>query len=485
MNNSIQEPRGVCRFRWWLPAWLAMASSAGCAVRQDYQAPVLPALAAWSAPAPQAADAQGLSQWWETFGDARLTILIRRGVEGNLDLRTARSRLREARATVRAARGPLRPSADATGSARASGTRSEGDAAGTAQSYGLSLDASWELDIFGGVASAVDAAAATAEAHDADVQDVLVSLAAEVALDYIEIRSLQRRIEIAQSNVTLQQQTLDLTRFRAQAGLATDLDVQQALSNVENTLAQIAALEGQAGQSIHALAVLLGRPPAELDAEFATAAPIPEAPLNAAVGVPADALRRRPDVRRAERQLAAQFAQVNVARADLYPSFRLAGSIGLESLSIARLLLPGAAFWSASPSVTTRVFNRQQLRENLVVQSERQRQAATAYESRVLTALQEVEDALVALTQEHTRREHLTAAARAAEQAADLSLQLYTAGLRDFRDVLDAQRSLLTLQDSLASSGATVSSDLVRLYKALGGGWSASTMLPDDANATF
>jgi NodT family efflux transporter outer membrane factor (OMF) lipoprotein len=374
---------------------------------------------------------------------------------------------------------------DATGLARASGTGSEAGLAGTAQSYGLSLDASWELDIFGGVRSAVDAATATAEARDADVQDVVVSLAAEVALDYIEIRSLQRRVAIAQSNVELQRQTLDLTRFRAQAGLATDLDVQQALSNVESTLAQISALEGQAGQSIHALAVLLGRPPAELNAEFATAAPIPEPPLNVAVGVPAEALRRRPDVRSAERLVAAQFSQVNVARAELYASFRLAGSIGLESLSIARLLLPGATFWSGSPSATTRVFNRQQLRENVGVQSERQRQAATAYESRVLTALQEVEDALIALTQEQVRREHLAAAASAAEQAADLSLQLYTAGLRDFRDVLDAQRSLLTLQDSLASSGAAVSSDLVRLYKALGGGWSASAMLPDDTNTSY
>ena len=481
----MQRSRGGCRSRWWLPIWVAIASSAGCAVRQSYQPPALPAPAEWSLSAHQATDAEALSRWWETFGDARLTALIRRAVEGNLDVRTARSRLREARATVRSARAPLRPSVDATGSSRASGTGSEANVDGTSQSFGLSLDASWELDIFGGVRSAVDAASATAEARDADVQDVLVSLTAEVALDYIEIRSVQRRIEIARSNVELQSQTLDLTRFRAQAGLATDLDVQQALSNVEGTLAQIAALEGQAGQSIHALAVLLGRPPAELNPELATAAPIPEPTLNAAVGVPAEALRRRPDVRSAERELAAQFAQVNVARANLYPSFRLAGSIGLESLSIARLLLPGAAFWSASPSVTTRVFNRQQLRENVVVQSERQLQAATAYESRVLNALREVEDALVALTHEQVRREHLTAAASAAEQAADLSLQLYTAGLRDFRDVLDAQRSLLTLQDSLASSGATVSNDLVRLYKALGGGWSASAMLPEDTNATY
>ena len=299
-----------------------------------------------------------------------------------------------------------------------------------------------------------------------------------MALNYIDIRSLRRRIELARSNVDLQQETLELTQFRAQAGLATDLDVQQAISNVESTRAQIASLESQVGQSIHAIAILLGLPPAELNAEFAAPAPIPEAPIEATLGVPADALRRRPDVRSAERQFAAQAAQVNVARADLYPSFRLAGSIGLESLSLAKLLVPGAGFWSAGPSASTRLFDRRQLRENLVVQNERQEQAARSYETVVLRALQEVEDSLVALAQEQVRRGHLVAAANAAQQAADLSLQLYTAGLRDFRDVLDAQRSLLTLQDSLASSGAAVSSDLVRLFRALGGGWSATAYAP-------
>jgi NodT family efflux transporter outer membrane factor (OMF) lipoprotein len=431
-----------------------------------------------------------LSRWWEGFGDEQLTALIRRAVEGNLDVRTAISRVREARATMRSARVSLQPSIDATASARGSGTRSEaaggqtggaGSQAGfggTTQSYSAGFDASWELDVFGGIRSAVDAATATADARDADLQDVLVSLSAEVALDYIDIRSLQRRIELTQTNVGLQQQTLELTQFRAQAGLATDLDVQQARSNVESTRAQIASLEGQLGRAIHAIAVLLGRAPADLTNELAPPGPIPEAPIAAAVGVPAETLRRRPDVRSAERQLSAQFAQVNAARADLYPSFRLAGSIGLESLSIARLFVPGAAFWSANPAASTRVFNRRQLRENLVVQGERQEQAARLYESRVLVALQEVEDALVSLAQEQTRREHLTAATDAAQQAADLSLQLYTAGLRDFRDVLDAQRSLLSLQDTLASSHATVSSELVRLYKALGGGWDAAAMLP-------
>ena len=252
---------------------------------------------------------------------------------------------------------------------------------------------------------------------------------------------------------------------------------------MESTRAQIALLEGQVGQSVHAIANLLGRPPAELNAEFTVPARIPEAPIEATLGVPADALRRRPDVRSAERLVAAQAAQVNAARADLYPSFRLAGSIGLESLSLARLLVPGAGFWSASPSASTRLFDRRQLRETLVVQNERQEQAARSYETVVLRALQEVEDSLTALAQEQVRRGHLTAAANAAQQAADLSLQLYTAGLRDFRDVLDAQRSLLTLQDSVASSGAAVSSDLVRLFKALGGGWSAAAMLPESVQA--
>ena len=418
-----------------------IASGAGCSVRRPYEAPVPNAPTAWSADVAQPADAESLSRWWETFGDEQLTELVRRAVASNLDVRTATSRVREARATVRSTRTQLRPSADATASVRGSGAGSENGIGGTTTLYSLGIDASWELDVFGGIRSTVDAAAATANAREADLQDVLISLTADVALNYIDIRSLRRRIELAESNVNLQQETLELTQFRAQAGLATDLDVQQALANVETTRAQIASLESAAEQSIHAIAILLGRPPAELNAEFTAAAPIPEAPIEATLGVPADALRRRPDVRSAERLLAAQAAQVNVARADLYPSFRLAGSIGLESLNIARLVMPGAAFWSAGPSANLRLFDRRQLRENLVVQSEREEQAARSYETVVLRALQEVEDSLTALAQEQVRRGHLVAASNAAQQAANLSLQLYTAGLRDFRDVLDNQRS--------------------------------------------
>ena len=467
---------------------LATAAVAGCAVRRQYVAPIPASPAAWSVPALVESSTPDLSAWWETFNDATLTSLVRRATAGNLDVRTALSRIREARASARSARAPLRPSVDASGSARISGTARNDDFSGltgvdaglggTTQSYSLGVDASWELDLFGGIRSGVDAAQATADARTADLQDVLVSLTAEVALDYIDVRALQQRLAIAQSNVTLQQETLDLTRFRQQAGLGTDLEVQQALSNLASTRAQIAALDGQLAQMLHALSVLLGQQPSVLNAELAAPAPIPTAPIAVAVGVPADVLRRRPDVRSAERLFAAEWARTNVARADLYPSFRLAGSIGLESLSLTSLFVPGARAWSASPSVSTRLFNRAQLRENLAIQNERQAQAAVTYEARVLDALRDVEDSLAALASEQARRDQLAAAADAAQQAAELSLQLYTAGLRDFREVLDAQRSLLSLQDSLASSGAAVSTELARLYKALGGGWSAERLVP-------
>jgi NodT family efflux transporter outer membrane factor (OMF) lipoprotein len=460
---------------------LALVST-GCGVRRPYIPPVAVVPPAWTQPVPEPAltrSADTLASWWGAFEDPTLTSLVTRAVQGNLDVRVAVSRLREARASARGARGALAPSVDASASARVAGSGSASGFGGTSDSYSLSLDASWELDVFGGIRSTVDAATATAGARAADLDDLLISLAAEAALGYIDLRGLQRRLEIARGNVALQEQTLELTQLRLQAGLGTDLEVQQALSNVESTRAQIASLEGQVAQAVHALSVLIGAPPGTLAGELAAVGPIPAAPITVAVGIPAEAVRRRPDVRSAERQLASQFAQVNAARADLYPSFRLAGSIGLESLSLAKLLLPGAGAWNVGPSGSTRLFNRRQLRENLTVQSERQAQAALAYESQVLMALQEVEDALIALAREQARRDRLAAAASAAQQAADLSLQLYTAGLRDFREVLDAQRSLLTLQDSLASSTATVSTDLVRLYKALGGGWSAAALAPD------
>ena len=453
-------------------------TGSGCAHRQVYEAPQPTVPPAWAQLTPAEGDSEQLADWWSTFADAQLSNLIGRAVNSALDVRTAASRVREARASMRSVRSGSRPTVDASTSARVSQIGDTPGASGVSQSFGLGLDASWELDVFGAIRSATDAASATVDARTEELRDVLVSLAAEVALDYIDVRSFQQRLVLARSNVALQEETLELTQLRQQAGLGTELEVQQALASVETTRAQIASLEQALAQAIHALSVLLAQPPGALAGELEATTPIPVAPLTTAVGVPADALRRRPDVRSAERQLAAQFHQVNAARADLYPTFRLAGSIGLEALSIGRLLLPGSFGWSAAPSANFRLFNREQLRQNVAIQSERQVQAALTYESRVLGALQEVEDSLTALAQEQVRRDRLTAAAAAAQQAAELSLQLYTAGLRDFREVLDSQRSLLTLQDSMTSSTALVSTDMVRLYKALGGGWRTEALLP-------
>jgi NodT family efflux transporter outer membrane factor (OMF) lipoprotein len=289
MNDTTQSG-GHSRRYTLLTLIVASVMGAGCGARRPYQPPVPNAPATWSAAVGESADAESLSRWWETFGDEQLIALVRRAVEGNLDVRTAMSRLREARATTRSTRTQLSPSADVGGSARASGTGNEAGVSGVTGLYTLSIDASWEIDAFGGIRSTIDAASATAEARAADLEDVLITLTADVALNYIDIRSLQRRLEIARSNVDLQQETLELTQFRAQSGLATDLDVQQARANVENTRAQIASFEGQVGRSIHAIAILLGRPPGELNAEFTAPAPLPEAPLETTLGLPADTL---------------------------------------------------------------------------------------------------------------------------------------------------------------------------------------------------
>jgi NodT family efflux transporter outer membrane factor (OMF) lipoprotein len=407
-----------------------------------------------------------------------LTSLIARATRGNLDVRTAISRVREARASLEATRTTMRPTVNASANASVSRSSEEAGTGNVGQSYRSGFDASWELDAFGRLRASVDAAAATAQAREADLEAALVTLTGDVAAQYISVRALQARRAIADANAAAQQETYDLTRFRAQAGLTTELDVEQARSNLESTRAQIATLASQHAQAAHALAILLGAAPASLDAELQPPAEIPMAAATIAVGVPADTLRRRPDIRSAERQVAAQAAQVNVTAADLYPKFTLSGSIGLETLKFASWFVPGATAITGGPSVSWRVFDRQQIRQNIAAQTERQTQAAITYESTVLRALQDVEDALVALTQDQITRTHLTDAAAAAQQAADLSLRLYSTGLRDFRDVLDAQRSLLSLQDQLASSTANVSTDVVKLYKALGGGWQPSTISP-------
>jgi NodT family efflux transporter outer membrane factor (OMF) lipoprotein len=421
---------------------------------------------------------QTLSAWWTTLNDPALSRLIERAVSGNLDLKKARARIREARARRGVANAARFPTLDATGSVTRSRSSEETGTGETSSLYAVGIDAGWELDIFGGVRRSVEAAEADLGASKEGMRDVLVSLLAEVALNYLEVRTYQARLAVAEENLEAQKETHQLTLWRNQAGLSDQLAVEQARYNLENTRSQIPTLRTGSEQAMNRIAVLLGEQPGTVHRELEQYKPVPVTLLEIAVGVPADVLRRRPDVRRAERELAAQTARIGVATAELYPKFKLSGSIGLEALSFGNLFSSGSRTFSGGPGITWRIFDAGAIRQNIEIQSALQEQYLIAYEAAVLNALQEVENALVAYSEEQRRRETLKETTQAAQRAADLAQHKYQAGLADFNNVLDAQRSLLSFQDQLAQSDGTVTSNLVRLYKTLGGGWTSLT--PDE-----
>jgi NodT family efflux transporter outer membrane factor (OMF) lipoprotein len=449
---------------------------AGCAVGPDYVPPEISAPPQWTAElgkglTPEHADLEALASWWSTLNDPMLTSLVERAIEGNLDLGQAKARVREARARRGISEADRFPTVDATGSARSTHSSEETGSGEGRELYAAGFDAAWELDVFGSKKRAVEAADAEVQASQEDLRDVLVSLTAEVGLNYVEVRSFQTRLSVAEANLDAQTETYNITQWRFQAGLTTQLDVEQAKYSLEQTRSEIPSLQTGLEQAKNRLCVLLGEPPGSLNVVLAEQKAIPVTPLEIAVGVPADALRRRPDVRRAERQLAAQTAQVGIATADLYPTFSLLGSIGVEALSLGNLFSAGSRTRSGSAVVTWPVFDAGAIRSNIEVQSALQEQALFQYEAAVLTALEEVENALVAYAKGQRRRGSLSEATRAAKNAVDLAQSQYSSGLIDFNNLLIAQRSLLSLQEQLAASEGQVTANLISLYKALGGGW--------------
>lgn len=412
-------------------------------------------------------DNKALASWWSLLNDPMLTSLIRRAIDVNLDLRKTRAVLRESRARLLISESGSFPTVKTSGSATRSYSNDE-----ARSSYNAGFDAAWELDVFGGVQRAKEAATADLETNQENMRDVLVSLVAEVALNYVEVRSFQARLTIAQKSLAVQEETFQLTQWQSQAGLTSQLDVEQAKSNLEGTRASVPTLRTGLGQAMNRLALLLGQYPGTLHKELSVLAPVPMAPMEIAVGVPAEVLRRIPTVRKAERQLAAQTARVGVATADQYPQFTLNGSIGLEALSIHDLLFESASrLFRIGPAFSWTLFDAGRIRQNIEVQNALTEQAAIEYEKSVLTALKDVEDALVAYAGEQVRRQSLLEASQAAQVAQDLAGTQYSSGMIDFQAVLDAQRSLLSFQNQLAVSDSEVFSDLIRLYKALGGGW--------------
>lgn len=515
------------------PVFPLIALLAGCTVGPDYQAPQTqvpakfgPATATQTASQPSD---QMLMQWWTTLNDAKLSELVRRAGEGNLNLQIAEARVREARALrdVVAAdfwpqinlgtgydyrAGSVNAQPQVSGSpglgrqVAATAVRSLATSAQTgrftpgqiASSTGIGLisnkittggtsapdrkfnlfqlgfDARWEMDVFGGIRRSVEAADAELAAAREDQHDILVTVTAEVARNYIEVRSLQRRLFIAHENITTQRETLKLSQSRWKAGLTSELDVAQAEAQLYTTSSQIPLLESQLDQAIHRLSVLLGQEPSALTAELKEARPIPAGLPDIPVGLPSDLLRRRPDVRRAERQLAAATARIGVATADLFPKFALTGSFGTQTTDIQHFLDRPSFFWSVGPDASWPIFEGNRIRSNILLREAQSEQLLRAYEQSVLVALQEVSDALTVYNKEKLRYRELAAAVEAIRRALSLANERYAKGLSDFLSVLDSERSLYQSQDLLAQSETTTVTSALAFYKALGGGWPIS-----------
>lgn len=410
-----------------------------------------------------------LSRWWLRFHDPLLAQLVDEALRANASITSAQAALRQARALRDVAAAALAPTLGVSASAQRGW--SGGDSTGTRLNAGL--DASWELDLFGGRLSALDAGEALARASAADLGSVRVSIAAELALGYITLRSAQARLAIADDNLAIQFETLQITQWREQAGLVSSLESEQARASAEQTRAQRPALLTAIAQAGHALAVLTGQPPAALDLRLAEATPVPQAADDLALAIPAETLRQRADVRAAEHRVSAAWARLDQADAARLPSFRLGGSLGLSAATLGTLTNGASVVGSLLAGVSLPLFDGGALRAQSRAQQAALDQARIAYHAAVLAALQDVENALVALRGDRERLLHLLGAAEAAANASQLARQRYSSGLTDFQTVLDTQRTRLSTQDGVASAAADVSADHVRLFKALGGGWRA------------
>jgi multidrug efflux system outer membrane protein len=453
-------------------------SLTGCAVGPNYQRPPATVPATWGQGSQPGVTVKGpdLATWWHRFDDPLLDALIDRAVAGNLDLRVASARVRETRALRGVAAGDRWPTVSATG--RYSRIREPGAVRPLPPGFDpeqnffqVGLDAIWELDIWGRVRRGIEAAEATLEAAEDNRRDVLVILLAEVARNLVEVRAAQQRLVIARSNIQAQQEIVELTRVRSEAGLGSEVEVSQARTLLATTEAQVPALETVRDQGIHRVAVLVGAPPGGLLAELREAARMPSAPPSVPVGLPSELLRQRPDIRRAERELAAATAQIGVATADLFPRFSLVGTLGVAAVDAAKVFTGGSRFSSIGPQVVWPIFAGGRIRANIRVQEARQEAALARYEQVILVALEETENALVAFGTEQERRARLAEAVSASRLALELSRELYLRGLGDFLSVLDNQRSVYAAEDQLVVSDRTVAVSLIALYKALGGGW--------------
>jgi NodT family efflux transporter outer membrane factor (OMF) lipoprotein len=439
------------------------------------------------APSQQAStNLDSLAEWWNSFQDPELNSLIKRAMASNLDVKLARVRLVEARATLGNTRASMQlPTVNANGAYSRAKTSSANPQVpkisgttslipSTYNSYEAYFDASYELDIFGGVRNQVKAARADAAASDEDLRKTLVSTLAEVARDYIHLRQYQTELQVARDNEASQQDTQRITQVRNKAGLVSDLDVVNASASLASTQSSIPTLESNISHQIHAISVLLGQNPGELTTELSSSASLPSDASGLPVGLPSELLRRRPDVREAERNVQAAAARVGVQVSKLFPSITISAQYGGQSGSAGSLFDAAARYYGIGPTIQWGLLNYPALKTNIRVYKAKRDEPVVTYQKTVLTAFQEVEDGLVAYNHERERQAVLETAVGQYRRAANIAMAKYTRGLSNFLDVLEAQRSLYNAEDSLVQSRGAVQTNLISLYKALGGGWQLS-----------
>lgn len=456
---------------------------AGCAaVGPDYKAPEIDAPDAWQNAVINEVDSENspLEEWWSTFNDPMLDSLLERAKNANFDLRIALERVSEAQAFNRIAGGDRYPDINLDGGFDRTKTTLPVLGDNPASIWSAGLATSWEVDVFGRVRRSIEATEADVGASIEDYRDVMVSLYAQVAVNYVNVRTIQQRLKYAHENVDSQRQTLELVEYRLEAGLVPPYDVAQAKYNLANTETLIPELIPALENSLNQLAILLGQTPGSLDQELSEGSGLPVAKTELAIAPPAELLRRRPDIRGAERALAKQTALIGVATADLYPQFSLTGALTLGASEFGDL--DDKVGWSFAPGVRWNLFSGGKVQGLIDVEESRTKQAFINYEKTVLDAYAEVETTMVAMRQEALRAEKFSEAVDASQESVELVTSGYMAGLSDFQALLDSQRSLSTQQDRLVESQGLVVVNFINLNRALGGGWSLEDPILNDEN---
>jgi multidrug efflux system outer membrane protein len=478
--TSINPPRRFTPVTVTTALLSCLLLSSGCMmVGPNYERPDAGEPDAWSEATAGdfSTNAPALGGWWKSFNDPVLNQLITDADAGNLSLKIVAERINEAAARRGIERSQLWPQltgfGDASATQTSGGILPGGDSV-SGEHYSLGADFAWELDLWGRVRRSVESADAALEGTLEDYRDAAVILYAQIGAAYIEVRTVQQRIKYATENIRNQTDTLKLTTDRNSAGLVPILDVAQAELNVRTSESALPTFRSSLNAAINRLAVLSGKYPGELHKLLLESAIIPSPAEAIATGVPVTIIRQRPDVRSAERALASQHARIGVAKGELYPTFALPGTFALEALDAGDLFESGSLGYSFGPVFRWNLFSAGRIKNNIRVEESRTQQALFSYKQSLLTAVEDVENAMVALTEERSRVESLQQAVSAAQRSVTLVKDLYSNGLVDFQNVLDMERSLAAQQDSYASSKGLVSQNAVRLYKSLGGGWDAA-----------